>query len=228
MALTNFFQLTLMKKYNYLIILFLLNFIEFNIFSQDNQQFVSLKNPEVLRNKILEATSSTNSISCSFTQEKHLTMMDEVLISKGNFLFKKPNSVCWQYTYPIDYCIFIFNNQFTIFNDGKISTFDIASNKMFRQVNQLIVTSIQGNFLDDNQFAAGYFENGQFYKVTLKPLDVQVAKMLTLIEIYFDKNDLSVKKVNFIEPGDDFTLIIFSDRKVNITIPDSKFIAGNE
>lgn len=198
------------------------------VFSQNKDEFLPVSNSTELKEKIKISSASTNSLSSNFIQEKHLTMMKEVLVSKGNFLFKKENNVRWQYTHPIDYTIFIFNNQFTILNDGKISSFDMASNKMFSEINRLIVTAINGDFIENQQFSATYFENKQFYKVSLKPIQQEVANMLTAIEIYFDKNSMSVNHVRFIEPGDDFTLITFTDRKMNIEIADKNFVAGNE
>ena len=41
-------------------------------------------------------------------------MLDEILISEGEFLFKKENSVRWQYNTAIQYTIIIHNGLFTI------------------------------------------------------------------------------------------------------------------
>jgi outer membrane lipoprotein carrier protein len=51
--------------------------------------------------------------------------------------------------------------------------------------------------------------------VKLSPLKQEVKNMLSTIEIYFNKNDISVSEVKFIEPGDDFTLIQFSETEFN-------------
>lgn len=40
------------------------------------------------------------SIQSRFTQEKHLSMFDEVLISEGSFAFQRPSSLRWEYTTP--------------------------------------------------------------------------------------------------------------------------------
>lgn len=203
-----------------IILLFLMYF---GTFAQPAEEFTTVQNVAEIRDKIVLASNETNSLSSSFTQEKHLTMMKEVLVSRGNFQFKKENKVRWTYTHPIDYAIIINENQFVILNEGKASTFDISSNKMFSEINQMIVMAIKGNFLDGKDFRASYFESKSFYKIALAPVNEQIAGILSRIEIFYNKKDMSVEKVKFIEPGDDFTQINFTDRKLNTSIPDETF-----
>lgn len=217
----------MMKTSKYLLLsVFIVLFFE--VFSQKNEEFFKAENIAEIKQKITNTSAEINSLSSNFTQEKHLTMMEEILISKGNFQYKKENMVRWTYTQPIDYAIILNENHFVILNDGKASSFDISSSKMFSEINQMIVMAIKGNFLESKEFSSEFFENTQFYKIALSPLNGQVAKMLINIEIYFNKSDMSVQKVKFIEPGDDFTLIIFSERKLNSDIPDNIFTLKNE
>lgn len=215
----------MLNKLGFLAIAVLINF---SVYSQKTDDFSLAQNTEEIKQKIAASSAEINSLSSNFTQEKHLTMMEEVLVSKGNFQFKKENKVRWTYTQPIDYAIIINENQFIILNEGKVSTFDISSNRMFSEINQMIVMAIKGNFVDSKEFKAAFFENKEFYKIALTPVNEQVASMLNSIEIYFDKKDMSVGKVKFIEPGDDFTLITFTDRKLNCDIPDKNFSLKNE
>ena len=48
--------------------------------------------------------------------------------------------------------------------------------------------------------------------------------MLEKIEIYFNKKDMQVIKVVFREPGDDFTLITFQNKKLNSELSDDRFL----
>jgi len=212
-----------MKTLNRLFLFLVSTLMILTVYPQQTDDFQPAKNIPEIKQKIIAASAETNSLSSNFTQEKHLTMMEEVLVSKGNFQFKKENKVRWTYTHPIDYAIIINKNQFVILNEGKASTFDISSNKMFSEINQMIVMAIKGNFVDSKEFKASFFENKEFYKISLKPVNEQVAGILNSIELYFNKKSLSVEKVKFIEPGDDFTLITFTDRKLNIEIPDKTF-----
>lgn len=196
--------------------------------AQVPEGYSSVTDVENLKNKIRETSTETWSISSDFVQEKHLTMMEEVLVSHGRFLFKKENNVKWEYVDPITYAIVIHGNSFVINNDGKISKFDTESNKLFEEINSMIVMAIQGDFVDNPDFSASFFENDKNFLAVLLPKNELLKNILTGINISFLKSDMSVKTVKFVEPGEDFTKIIFSNRKANIDIPNSQFEAGND
>jgi outer membrane lipoprotein-sorting protein len=201
--------------------------VSFLIMSQGFAQipggYQKLEEAGSFKNKVVENAKLTESLSSDFTQEKHLTMMEEVLVSKGRFLFKKENKVRWEYDSPINYTILINNNHFIIDNDGKVSSFDTESNKLFKEINNMILMAIRGNFVNDSAFEARYYSNDNYNLAVLNPQDKILKNILDQIEIYFDKKGMDVDKVKFVEPEDDFTLITFTDRKKNIKIEDDQF-----
>lgn len=185
--------------------------------------FVKVKNNTELINSIREHSALLKSIKSNFTQEKHLSMLEEVVISKGKFFFKKEDNIRWEYNTPFDYTIIVSNGKFLIDNEGKISEYDIGSNPMFKQISNMIVMAVSGDFVDNDEFNIEFFENSGFYLAKLKAVDEQVAQMLSGIYIYFDKKSLNVKQVKFLEPGDDFTLIKFHEYQQNIDLSNSDF-----
>ena len=202
----------------------ILFFLLLQISRAQDSNFTEVTNIDVLKAKLTSHTESTNSIESNFVQEKHLWMLNEVLISEGVFLFKKENSVRWQYNTPIEYTIVIHNGVFTIVSNDKVNEFGIDSNPMFREINSMIVTAIRGNFIDNPDFAAEFLENNDQYLARLKPTNSKVGAMLETIEIYFDKQSMEVVKVVFKEPGDDFTSIIFKNKKINSGLSDERFL----
>lgn len=196
-------------------------FILFSGYSQNN--FVLVNDVESLNKAIKENSLKVRSIKSDFEQHKVLSMLEETLISEGNFLYKKENNVKWQYTSPYEYTIIIANGKFMINNEGRISEFDLNSNEMFRQINNMIITAISGDFIDNDDFSVIFKENNNFYLAELMPVEETVSEMLETINIYFNKKNLSVKKVKFIEPGDDYTLIVFKNRQQNIKLNDNEF-----
>lgn len=209
---------------NKLILLTLFAFIfQFSIAQDESYQAVS--DLQAVKEQLRTNSESTTSVSSNFIQEKHLTMMDEVLISEGRFLFKKENKVRWEYTDPINYAIIINGNKFTINNDGKISEFDAESNTLFKEVNKMIVMAIQGNFIDNPDYDARFFENDKYILAVLQPNNKMLENILVSIEVYFSRMDNNVEMVKFIESGDDFTKTVFKNRKVNIDISDEHFNA---
>ena len=192
-------------------------------FAQDDS-FRVVADVVTLKTELISHSETTSSIESEFIQEKHLWMLDEVVISKGFFLFKKDNNVRWQYNTPIEYIISIHNGLFTIVSNGKVSEFDIDSNPMFSEINKMIVTAIRGDFVDNSDFKSEFLENDKQYLAKLSPTNSNVKSMLEIIEIYFDKVNMEVEKVIFREQGDDFTSIVFINRIVNSELSDERFI----
>lgn len=217
-----------MKKPETVLLLLLFLAASLRLVSQVPEGYTKLDDPTQLKSQIIENADNTQSLVSDFIQEKHLTMMEEVLVSKGEFLFKKENKVRWEYDSPINYTILINNNRFLIDNDGKISSYDTESNKMFREINRMILMAIQGNFVNDTAFAAHYFTDGNDYLAVLIPRDKILKNILSRIEIYFDKSGSDVEKVKFVEPEDDYTLITFTNRKKNTKIEDDQFELSGE
>ncbi len=197
----------------------------FYSFQTDGEEFKELKDVDSFITKVKINSAETQSIKSDFTQEKHLTILEEVLISEGHFIFQKNNNVLWEYTRPIDYAIIVFDGKFIIRNNDKINEFEIESNRMFKEINNMIVTSVSGNFLNNPDFQNEYFENEHYYLVALTPNKREVNEMLSRIEIYFDKTNISVAKVKFLEQGDDYTLIKFFNKEINQPIPENVFNA---
>lgn len=214
-----------MKKYKSLLLFFL---VATGLFAQQTVNFLPVQNIEILKAEIKKVSENTKTIQSDFIQEKHLTMLEEVLISKGRFLFRKENNVRWEYLSPIDYTIVIYKGKFTIKDGDKINEFDIGSNTLFKQINKMIVTAIRGDFVDNPEFEASFFSNDKQYLVKLKARNKQVAEMLAGIEIFFNKETLAVEQVMFVEPGEDYTRIVFKNRKVNIELADNQFELNND
>ena len=196
----------------------------FIIFSTSAQENYVIIDDATELNKIIKSKSQNiHSIKSDFIQHKNLSILEETLVSEGNFLFKKENNIKWQYTSPFNYTITISKGKFKIDNEGKLSEFDMNSNEMFKQINNMIVTAISGDFIDNPEFEVKFYKNKDFYKAELTPVDNTVSEMLSSISIYFHKEHYHVDKIKFLEPGDDYTLIIFNNRQENIHISEDDF-----
>jgi hypothetical protein len=83
--------------------------------------------------------------------------------------------------------------------------------------------AIQGDFVENENFNALFFEDDSSILARLKPLNPFVQDVLQTVEIRFNKNDMAVSEIKFIEPGEDYTLIVFKNRETNIPIADDQF-----
>ncbi len=179
---------------------------------------------KVLEKKVKEFSQSVNTIKSDFLQVKHLDALEVTIESKGKFWFKKENYLRWEYTDPYKYIIAINKDKFIIKNEGKKQEFDTENNKIFKEINNLIINSVRGNLLMDKNFSVEAYENATSYKVVLSPKMVHLKEILSKVEMYFSKKDMSVYKVKMIENEEDYTEINFNNRKLNEKISEDIFI----
>lgn len=179
---------------------------------------------ESFKNKLVTMSESTQTIVSDFIQEKNLSVLSEKIISKGQFFFRKENNIRWEYTEPTQYLIIISNNKLFTRDEKNQKLYDIQSNKMFQEMNRFISGCIQGELLkNDEDYAVEYFENNKHYFVKLVPRADKMKEMLNEVQIFFDKNDLTVSGLKMVESGDDYTKIDFINKQLNIEVPLEKF-----
>jgi outer membrane lipoprotein-sorting protein len=95
---------------------------------------------------------------------------------------------------------------------------------MFSEMNRFISGCIRGDILrNDKEYSAEYLESKNHFLVKLTPRNEKMREMLKLVEIWFDRNDLTVTGIKMTESGEDFTKIDFTNRKLNAEIPPEKF-----
>ena len=169
------------------------------------------------------ATQRTNSIKSDFVQEKNLSMLSEKIISKGKFWFKKESQVRMEYSQPYQY-LMILNKDKVFVKDGhkenKVST---KSNKLFQQINRIMIDCMQGTALNNPDFKTRIFENKNNSLVELIPVTKGLKELFKNINVVVDKKDFSVISIEMQELSGDNTLIRFTNKELNATIPDSLF-----
>ncbi len=192
--------------------------------SAQEETFVKVSDINEAKANLEQLTEKISSIKSQFIQEKHLSFLTENIISKGEFYFKNPGLLRWEYTEPFEYIIVFTDKNIFIKDEDNISSFDTESNKMFSEVNNIMTGTIQGNLFNDSErFTVEYFENDKQYLMLLIPKMEEMKSMLQSIHIYIDKSDLSVAKIKMTESSDDYTSITFINRKLNTTIDNDKF-----
>lgn len=206
-------------KYNILLIafFFLLSF------KGICQTPLSTSEQETFKTKVQETAQNTTTIVSNFVQTKHISVLDNEIVSEGKLVFKAPDLVKWEYLKPYQNTAVFKDDQLLVNNEGKKQTIDLGSNKLFRSLNSLIVNSIKGDMFDESQFELTYFKLDEGYLVEFVPIDKRLKKFIASFELKFSKSSAQVEEVKLIEPNSDYTLITFQNRKVNTTVPDSDF-----
>ncbi len=192
--------------------------------SYGQTSFKSMKDTTSFKKSMEEVAKKTRTLKSDFVQEKNLSVLSEKIVSKGQFYFKKDNFLRWEYHEPFKYLI-VLNGESVLIKDGeKISKYDVQSNKMFKEINDMMVGMIQGKLLSNKMFTITYLEDDKHFIIQSKPLQKNKKEFLENIFLYFDKKDLGVNKINITEPSGDYTEIKFANREINSEVPDEKFV----
>ena len=168
-------------------------------------------------------SSKINSITSNFIQEKVLIALTEKITSNGNFRFKRSNKVRIEYTKPFSYLMIMNGDKMMVKDDQKETRVNVRSNKLFQQINRIMVDCIQGTILDSKDFTTRVFENEKAYLLEMKPVSKGLKDFFQTILLVVEKKDYSVHSIEMNEPSGDNTIITFTNKKLNDQVPDEVF-----
>lgn len=168
-------------------------------------------------------SENTKTISSDFDQYKHMEFLADDIKTSGKMQYKAPKLVKWSYTEPFRYSVIFKEGKLLINDEGKKSNVNIGSNKLFKKLNELIVKSINGNMFDESEFTMNFAKDIDKYIVIFNSKDTELKKYIKQFVLYFNGENYTVTEVKMVEPSDDFTHIIFKNRKENETIKDEVF-----
>ncbi|MBX2921388.1 MAG: outer membrane lipoprotein carrier protein LolA [Chitinophagaceae bacterium] len=175
------------------------------------------------KSRFVAVSQKTNTIKSDFVQEKNLSLLSEKIVSNGKFWFKKENLVRMEYTQPFQYLMVINGTDVYIKDSQKENKISARSNKLFQQINKVIVDCVNGNALDSRDFTAKIFEGANAFLAELTPVNKQMKSMFRNINIYIDKKEFAVSKIEMHEPSEDNTVITFRNRELNTLLADALF-----
>src|SRR5882724_6850015 len=130
-----------------------------------------LANTTAFKDQFAAASQKTNTIQSDFVQDKNLSMLSEIITSKGKFWFKKENQVRMEYNQPFKYLMILNNGKVYIKDAQKENTVSAASNKLFKQINNIIIDCMKGSALSNSNFTSRIFEGAQSFLVELTPVE---------------------------------------------------------
>nr|WP_282629752.1 outer membrane lipoprotein carrier protein LolA [Empedobacter sedimenti] len=202
-------------------IFILFTFFHLTIFAQESK----MSNTEIenFKKDIITDSKKIQTLTADFTQYKVMSFLDKPIVSKGKLYLKNPKAMRWNYTQPIDYNVIFNNGKIYINDEGKKTSVDLQGNKKFEKLNQLIVGSVSGNLFDTNDFVITYAKTDKSRIAKLQPKMKDVKKYIKEIQLTFYSGQSTVTEVKLIEPSDDYTKILFTNKSLNKTINASVF-----
>ena len=175
------------------------------------------------KTRFATASQKTNTIKSDFVQEKNLSLLAEKMVSKGKFWFKKDNKVRMEYNQPFQYLMILNNNNIYIKDGQKENKMSASSNKLFQQINRIVIDCVKGSAFSNTDFRINVFENKQTYLIELSPFVKNLKDIFKTINVTVDKKDYSVLSIQMNEVSGDYTLINFVNKQINASLPDALF-----
>jgi outer membrane lipoprotein-sorting protein len=169
------------------------------------------------------ATQKIASIKSDFVQEKTLSLLSEKIVSKGMFWFKKESQVRMEYNQPYKYLMILNKDKVFVKDAQKENKISTKSNKLFQQINKIMIDCMQGTTLNNTDFKTRLFENKTTSLVELTPVVKGLKELFKSIVVIVDKKDFSVSSLQMIELSGDNTLIRFTNKELNATVTDALF-----
>jgi len=185
--------------------------------------YVPQPDKEAFARQFTTASGKVTSIKCDFTQEKTLGMLSEKIISRGKFWFRKENQVRMEYLQPFQYLLILSDNNVYIKDGERENKISAKSNQLFSQVNQVIIDCVRGSALDNPDFTVRIFEASQSYLIELSPANKSLKELFKNINIVVDKKNYTATRIEMYEQSGDNTVITFTNKELNTSIPDATF-----
>lgn len=170
-----------------------------------------------------EESASIQTITADFKQEKILTALTEKITSTGKFWFKRANKVRIDYEHPFVYRLVLNGDKILIKDDQKESTVNVKSNKLFQQVNRIMIDCVQGTILESKDFTSRVFENEKTYLLEMTPASKTLKEFFSTITLVVEKKDYTVSTLEMNEPAGDKTIMVFQHKKLNAALSDEVF-----
>jgi outer membrane lipoprotein-sorting protein len=171
------------------------------------------------------AQARTQTISARFTQTKHLSLLDEPLVSTGRFVFKRPDRMRLEVESPRAATILIKGREITIPGIPEADRQQLAMTPMASMFSALgamfggSAEALQQHF----RVAAVAASDG--IEVTLTPTVPEWQRLFTTIRLRFTGPDLVMSAMRFDDPLGDRLEIVMSDVQRNEDVPDALFAA---
>lgn len=175
------------------------------------------------KQRVATVSKEMETLQSDFVQYKHLDFLSDEVKTSGKMVFKSPNLVRWEYTEPYQYTVIFKNDQLLINDGGKKSKVDLGNSKLFKKLNELIVSSVKGDMFDNADFEVQFYKTPDFNKAVFVPQDRNIVQFISAFELLFSVEKAEVIEVKMIESSQDYTRIQFVNRKQNQKIDASLF-----
>lgn len=172
---------------------------------------------EQLLSHVRERQQSIETLRAAFVEHKESSLLLEPVEARGEFYFRAPDRVRWEYEAP--------ERMILVIRDGELTSWyqdlDQARRmRIGRQSQQVLRFLGMGSSVDE---LLGYFdvamrlpgETGEHYRLVLTPRYARIAKRVSELTVWIDAESYLPTRFRYVEPDGDTTDYRFLELRVN-------------
>jgi hypothetical protein len=171
---------------------------------------------------IQAAAGKIHSLEADFVQEKHMRILAAPLIARGHMIFRSPDSLRWEYRYPM---------QSILLMHGGVSRRFIQSDQGWRDDPGAELKSMNFVFQEISNWLNGRFDENPLFKaslmpgnkIVLTPKGNGVDQFIQRIEMVMADEPGLMKEVLIYESADSFTRFSFIAPQLNQPLAEAVF-----
>jgi outer membrane lipoprotein-sorting protein len=172
---------------------------------------------------IQQAQRDMRTMTAAYVQVKHVSLLDEPLVSSGRFIFKRPDRILLKMEQPQPLTVTITGREVHIPNlpareRQALGMAPMAA--MFTQLSAVFTGSMRAL---EQGFEVAAVEDDSAIQVTLVPRQESWKRMFRSIQLRFAGPQLFVQKIRLDDALGDNLEITLSDVRYDIDIPDAAF-----
>jgi outer membrane lipoprotein-sorting protein len=168
-------------------------------------------------------------LTAPVTQTRHNALLTQDEVSKGNFYFKKPASMCLTFNNGKD-MLLMKDNQFSMVRDGKVNTLNGKGNEQLEALKTLLRNFSAGQESDvalDDLADVDVERAGTLVTLTITPrISDAKAKKKMLYSSFIVRMDTQageLKSIRLNEKGSNYTLYEFGKFTIDAPVSDDLF-----
>ncbi|MFC2322755.1 MAG: outer membrane lipoprotein carrier protein LolA [Tannerella forsythia] len=192
--------------------------------AQNSYQKATETQKKEITDNIRRIAREIKTLKADFTQVKELSFMKDQVTSEGKMLYKPDDKIRWEYTRPYAYVFAMDGNNVRMTSGGKTNKIPVKGSKLFTEISRVMIGGVSGSgLIDSPDFTTQFMVGKSDCKIMLTPRKKEVKDLFSSIQLYVDRSDSRIRRVELIEKSGDKTIITLKNIQLNTPVDDSVF-----
>ncbi|HPS95799.1 MAG: outer membrane lipoprotein carrier protein LolA [Bacteroidales bacterium] len=174
---------------------------------------------------LAKRSKDISTVTADFVQSKHITVLNETVVSKGSFYYKKSGNVRFDYTSPKVMSIVMNSVKLHLISSGKTTTFQLENQKGLSDLARVMEACIGGDINSiPKSYRVSYLFLSNRHKLIIAPKNKEILGPYSKIELFLNETDYSLDEMVLYEKSNDFTTYKFSNLILNRSLSGKMFL----